>query len=121
MGAQQFIIALAIFVAFIVHYVANILAQYGKFGINKLDIEERSRKMFTFGILGCLSVHFTTFNAEVLAWVTFAVFTAYYASALLRPENLKRKYANIASTALSGIMFVWWTSQLIAIFANLNS
>ena len=121
MAAQQFIIALAIFVAFIFHYLINIFAQYGKFGFNTLDIEERSRKMFIFGILVCLSVHFTTFNAEVLAWVTFGVFLAYYASALLRPEHIKRKYSAIAGIALSGIMFVWWTSQLIAIFANLNS
>lgn len=121
MGYSSFAIGLAVVVTYAVHYLTYICALYGKFGLQVSEVEDRAKKIYLFGILGILSVHFTTFYAAVLAWLSCACFIIFYLSAALTPEYNKRKYCVLGETLYSGLTVVWWIGQLAAIFINLST
>ena len=121
MGYNSFAIGLAVLVAYLAHYLTYIFALYGKFGLQVSEVEERAKKIYMFGILGILSVHFTTFYAAVFAWITCGCFLIFYLSAAFTPDYNKRKYFVLGGMLYSGVTVVWWVGQLVAIFINLNT
>jgi len=120
MTLLSFLIALSVCIAFAIHYFIRIMANSGVlFQIS--DVEERSKKMFSYGVLGILNSRFATGYGNLMAWVTLLTFGLYYLSAILRPEPLRRKWGTFTGLAFTGTMTFWWIGSVTTIFVLFTS
>lgn len=120
MTLVAFLIALSVFVAFAIHYVSRIMANYGIL-FKMSDLEERQKKLFLYGVLGILNSRFATGYGNLMAWVTLVTFIVYYGSAILRPEPLKKKWSTFGALLFTGTMTTWWIGSATTVFSLFSS
>lgn len=109
-------VAVALIFVYVIHYVCHVLARLGKANLKEADVEERAKKLYLYGIVALLSVHFVSVYGAVLAWFTFLSFAAYYGTMFIADEEKKKKLFSLTGLAYTGFLTVWWIGQTVDIF-----
>ena len=120
MTTASFAVGLAVIFAYVTHHLIYSLALYGKLGFKMSDVEDRAQKMYLFGMIGVLSMHFSTAFGAVFSWLTFVAFFVFYTSAGFNPEYNRRKFFVLGGIFYTSMLTVWWVGQMISIFVHLK-
>jgi hypothetical protein len=120
MSAQAVATGVAVLFGYMIHYAFHLLAIKGRNNLKVEDIEERAKKLYLFGFLGVLSVHFTTSYGALFCWLTLFTLIPYYGSALNENELSKRKWFVTGGMLYSLLLTFWWIGQTAIIFKNVK-
>ena len=120
MGSTSAAVGAALFFGYLIHYVLHLLALGGKAGLKLTDIEERAGKLYLFGFIGILSIHFASTYAAVFSWFTLITLIVFYCSALVKDPHSKRKLYTTSRLVYTMFLTFWWIGETATIFANLG-
>ena len=109
--------AVALLFAYIIYYALHLLNVFGKGSYKAEELQERSKKMYLFGIIALLSIHFVSTYAAVFAWLTFIALGAYYFTLFVADEEKRKKLFTLTGLAYMGLLTVWWIGETVVIFS----
>jgi hypothetical protein len=116
MAAAPKAIGVSLLLGYLIHYICYLLASFEKFGLKTEDVAERNKKLYLFGILGLLSVHFCSTWAAIFSWLTLCSLVLFYLTCFKSDEEQKKKTAAFGGFIYSVLLTFWWIGATVDIF-----
>ena len=109
-------VGVALLLGYLFHYVLYLLASFGRMNIKPEDVAERNKKLYLFGILGLLSVHFCRTWAAVFSWFTLVSLILFYLPVFKGDDENNKKTRYLMEFGYSVMLTFWWIGATVDIF-----
>ena len=109
-------VGIAVLIVYFIHYVSQTLAVFGKGNVDINDVQERGRKLYLFGTIALLSIHFVSTFGAIMAWITVFVIIGYYGTMGIGDEEKKKRLFALLGLAYTVVVTAWWIGDTAKIF-----